>query len=122
MSKNSISRYVQQNWKSLVYLAIILISVPIMIIPITKSGINVFAGIILFFYAFNQLLQRPVYYIILGVISLLLLIFEFKGDDIFKTMNLLSHLGEDLAFGLAFFLIAGIIASIVGIARWRKYD
>jgi hypothetical protein len=79
-------------------------------------------GIILFFYALLNLFQRSVFYIILEVIFLLLLIFELVGDNIFRKMNLLSHLGEDIAFSVGFFLLAGIIASIIGIARWRKHN
>ena len=104
------------------------LSVPLIIIPINKgfhSGfhyIMLIGGIILFFYALLNLFQRSVFYIILEVIFLLLLIFELVGDNIFRKMNLLSHLGEDIAFSVGFFLLAGIIASIIGIARWRKHN
>lgn len=127
MSNNSISRYVQQNWKKVVFISIMLVSVPLMIIPIIKgfySGFHylmLLGGVIFFFYGLLQLFRRPVYYIILGAIFLFLLIFELKGDDFFN-MSLLSHLGEDIAISVGFFLFAGIIASIVGIALGRKTD
>ena len=128
MKNNSSSRYDYQNWKKLVYIIMILLSVPLIIIPIIKRFYTGFhyvmllGGIILFFYALLHLLQKSTYYIILGIIFLLLLIFELAGDDIFRKMHLKSHLGEDVAFSVGFFLIAGIIACIIGIARRRKYD
>ncbi len=79
-------------------------------------------GMILFFYSLMNLFKKSIFYIILGGIFLLLLIFEFVGDDIFKNMNLKNHLGEDVAFGVGFFLLVGIIVSIIGIALFRKYD
>ncbi len=125
MSNNSISHYVQQNWKKVVFITMMLVSVPLMIIPIIKGFYTGFhylmllGGVIFFFYGLLHLFRRPVYYIILGAIFLLLLIIELKGDDIFN-MRLLSYLGEDIAFSVGFFLLAGIIASIVGIALGRK--
>jgi hypothetical protein len=127
MINNSISRYVQQNWKKVVYITIMLVSVPLMIIPIIKSFYSAFhylmllGGVILFFYGLLRLVRRSIFYIILGAILLFLLIFELKGDEIFN-MRLLSYLGEDIAISVGFFLLAGIIVSIIGIARGRKYD
>jgi hypothetical protein len=127
MNISSISHYVQQNLKTLIYLAIMLASVPLMIIPVNRgfySSIHyiiLMGGIILFFYGLLHLVQNTIFYTVLGAILLFLLVFEIKGDDIFN-MKLLSFLGVDIAFSIGFFLLAGIIACIIGIARWRKYD
>jgi hypothetical protein len=127
MSYNSVFHYAQQNLKTLIYLGIMLVSVPFMIIPIHKGFYSGFhylmslGGIICFFYGLLHLLQSSTLYIILGSIFLCLFIFELKGDDIFN-MKLRSYLGVDIAFSIGFFLLAGIIACIIGIARWRKYD
>ena len=125
MRNKSISPYVQQNWKKVAFITMMLVSVPLMIIPIIKGFFSGFhylmllGGVIFFFYGLLHLFRKPVYYIILGTIFLFLLIFELKGDDIFN-MRLLSYLGEDIAFSVGFFLLAGIIASIVGIALGKK--
>ena len=127
MLNNSVSRYVQQNWGKVVYITIMLVSIPLMIIPIIKSFFSGFhylmalGGIILFFYGLLNLVHKSIFYIILGTIFFLLLIFELKGDDIFN-IKLLSYLGEDIAFSVGFFLFAAIIACIIGIARWRKHN
>ncbi len=102
MRNKSISPYVQQNWKKVAFITMMLVSVPLMIIPIIKG----------FFSGFHYLM-------LLGGVIFFLLIFELKGDDIFN-IRLLSYLGEDIAFGVGFFLLAGIIASIVGIALGKK--
>ncbi len=64
------------------------------------------------------------YYVILGVIFLLLLTFELLvGIDILVKMQLKGHLAEDIAMFLGFVCIAGIFASILGVfvfARRKK--
>jgi VIT1/CCC1 family predicted Fe2+/Mn2+ transporter len=95
------------------------LTVPLVTIPMLKGystdGQNVMGlgGTALFFYALIHLLKRATYYVILGAIIVILWILAWLVK---------FNPGKDIGEGLGFFLIAGFIACIIGILRWRKYD
>ena len=76
------------------------------------------SGIVLFLYAVLHPWEKASYYAIMGGIFLILLIFEILGVKI----DLKVPLDEDILFFSVFIIVAGIIAGIIGIFRFRKYD
>lgn len=80
-------------------------------------------GIVLFIYTLLHPWENPKYYAIMGGISLIFLIFEFIiGPDILVKMHLKGDLDEIIAMTVGFIFFAGIIAGIIGVFRFRKYD
>jgi len=75
-------------------------------------------GMVLFLYAMLRPWGKVSYYAIMGGIFLILLIFEFLSVK----MDLKVPLDEDILFFSVFIIVAGIIAGIIGIFRFRKYD
>lgn len=77
-------------------------------------------GITLFLYTLLRPWEKPKYYLMLGGISLVLLIFEFIiGPDILVKMQ---YRGEGIVWTAGLILFAGIIAGIIGMLRFRRND
>jgi hypothetical protein len=59
----------------------------------------------------------------MGGICLILLLFEiFAGIRILVNMRLNGHLAEGIAMVGGFIFVAGIVAGIIGMIRFRKDD
>jgi len=69
-------------------------------------------GIILFFHAALRLWEKLTYFAILAAVSLVILILDF----------IWPFICEGVAMSVGLVCLAGIIAGIIGIFRFRKYD
>ena len=70
------------------------------------------AGIILFLYAALHLWEKSAYYAIMSVVCLVILVLDFTWPFI----------SEGVAMTVGLICFAGIIAGIVGLFRFRKYN
>jgi hypothetical protein len=128
MKNHSISRFDACNVrKTLTYIVIavslITISLLVGIGDNLPMILMLFGRIVLFFYAALHPWEKASYYAILGGICLILVIFEWVvGISILVKMQLKGKLAEGIAMSVGFIFIAGIIAGIIGIFRFRKYD
>jgi len=118
MKNNSLSRFdVRHNWKTIILVVIMVITVPLITIPILKAYsadllyVMFFGGVILFFYALLRLLKKVVYYAV--VITACAAIFTIN-------LFMLRSLGEDIALSLGFICIAGFIAGIIGLLTYSR--
>jgi hypothetical protein len=113
--------------KTIIYLLIAVSLITISLIVGTSDNIltigMLFIGVVLFLYAVLHPWEKASFYAIMGGIFLILLIFEFlAGISILVKMQLKGHLAEGIAMTTGFIFVAGIIAGIIGIFRFRKYD
>ena len=126
MKNHFLSRFDADNLrKTIIYLVIAVSLITIsLLVGISDNFLTItmlFGGIGLFFYAVLHPWGKASYYAILGGISLILLIFEFLvGIGIMVKMQL--KWTEDIVWISVFICIPGIIAGIIGIFRFRKYD
>jgi phosphate starvation-inducible membrane PsiE len=126
MKNHFLSRFDADNLrKAIIYFVIALSLIIIsLVLGIENNGLATFMfliGITFFFYSVLRPWGKASYYAILGGISLILIIFEFlAGIGIVEKMQL--KLAEDIALITGFSCVAGMIAGIIGIFRFRKYD
>jgi hypothetical protein len=126
--KNFLSRFeVASIRKALIYFVISVLLVFVSIVGEGKGRdwlIIIFAsGFFLFFYSVLRPWENAKYYgIMSGIFILFLLLIWFVGIDILVKMHILRQLTEDLAWYQVFVCITGVLAGIIGMARWRKYD
>lgn len=103
-------------------MAILLIAISILV-GLTDNFLTIMmliGGIALFLYTLLRPWEKPKYYLIMSGISLILLICEFMvGPDILVKMQ---YRGEGIVWTVGIILFGGIIAGIVGMLRFRKYD
>ncbi len=118
MKNNSLFRFgVRHNWKTLILVVIMVITVPLITIPILKAYsadllyVMFFGGVMFFFFALLLLFKKVVYYAIL--IAVCAAIFTIN-------LLMLGSLGEDLAISLGFICVAGFIAGIIGILTYSR--
>jgi hypothetical protein len=113
--------------KTIIYLVIAVSLIAISLYAGVSDNIitiaMLFIGMVLFLYAVLHPWGKANYYAIMGGIFLILLIFEFLGGiSILVKMQLKGDLAEGIAMSVGFICVAGIIAGIIGIFRYRKYD
>ena len=118
MKNNSLSRFdVRHNWKTLILIAIMVLTVPLITIPILKAFRTdlqydmFFGGVMVFFFALLLLLKKVIYHAILIVACAAIF-----------TINLfmLKSLSEDIALSLGFICVAGYIAGIIGLLTYSR--
>jgi hypothetical protein len=101
--------------KSLILFGIIIITIPLLIIPVLKGYSSdgqvfmFFGGIILFFFALFNILKNPLYYLVLSIIVVILWIIGWL---------IKFNPGEDIGMSLGFFLFAGCIFFALGIIKY----
>jgi hypothetical protein len=129
--KNFLSRFEAGSLrKALIYF---IISVLLIVISIVGEGkgrdwlIIIFSfGFFLFFYSVLRPWENAKYYGIMGIVFILLIVLGwFVGIDILDIlvkMHILQQYTEDMAWSQVFVWIAGVLAGIIGMARWRKWD
>jgi hypothetical protein len=128
MKIHFLSRFDGENLiKTIIYLVIAVLLIAIsLFVGLTDNIITItilFIGMVLFLYAVLHPWGKASYYAIMGGIFLILLIFEFlKGISILVKMQLKGDLAEGIAMSVGFICLAGIIAGIIGIFRFRKND
>jgi hypothetical protein len=128
MKNHFLSRFDFYNLrKTIIYLVIAISLIAIsLLVGLTDNFLTItmlFGGIVLFLYAVLYPYGKASYYAIMGGIFLILLIFEFLvGISILVKMQLKGDLAEGIAMSVGFIFVAGIIAGIIGIFRFRKYD
>ena len=128
MKNHSLSRFDADNLKkTIIYLVIAVSLIAIsLLVGLTDNFLTItilFGGLVLFLYAMLHPWGKASYYAIMGGIFLILLIFEFLvGISILVKMQLKGRLAEGIAMSVGLIFIAGIIAGIIGIFRFRKYD
>jgi hypothetical protein len=121
--KNS---YVSRNWKTLLILliAVILIAVPLAVkgmIAETLMPFMFFFGFLLLFYIVSRPWRKPLYYIVMTIISAVLFAILFLGGfSILGKLNLPGKSADDLIFSIGFAFFAGIIAGFAGILTYSK--
>lgn len=123
-----LSRFDADNLgKTVIYVVIaILLIIASLFIRLTNvkslTGIIFFIGFVMFFYSSLRLWEKPKYYLVLAVISLILiLLLLFVGIPILMKMHLHRKV-EDIAAPIGGVCISGFIAGIIGALRFRKYD
>jgi hypothetical protein len=128
MKNQFLSRFDIDNLrKTIIYLVIAVSLIAIsLIVGISDNFLTItmlFSGVVLFLYAVLHPWEKASYYAIMGGIFLILLIFEFLvGISILVRMQLKGQLAEGIAMSVGFIFVAGIIAGIIGIFRFRRYD
>ena len=123
MNNKFLSRFDAENiTKTITYFVIAGLLISISLVVGISDNILMIAmlliGMVLFLYAMLRPWGKASYYAIMGGIFLILLIFEILGVK----MDLKVPLYEDILFFSVFIIVAGIIAGIIGIFRFRKYD
>jgi hypothetical protein len=114
------------NWKTLLILiiAIILIAVPLAVkgmIVETLMPFMFFFGFLFLFYTVLRPWRKPLYYIVMTIISTVLFVILFMGGfSFFGKLNLSGRSAEDLMFSIGFAFFAGIIAGFAGILTYSK--
>lgn len=128
MMNKFLSRFDADNLgKTVIYVVIaILLIIASLFIRLTNvkslTGIIFFIGFVMFFYSSLRLWEKPKYYLVLAVISLILiLLLLFVGIPILMKMHLHRKV-EDIAAPIGGVCISGFIAGIIGALRFRKYD
>jgi hypothetical protein len=108
---------IRHNWKTLILVVIMVLTVPLITIPILKAFsadlqyVMFFGGVMLFFFALLLLLKKVIYYAILIVAGAVIFTFSWfvKGS-----------LGEDIAISVGFMCSAGFIAGIIGLLTYAR--
>ena len=129
MKNKLLSRFDSENLtKTMVYLviAILLIAIPFFtgfVKGNSLARIILFIGEIIFFYSALRYWENPIYYLVLVVISIILfLLLCFVGVNILVKMYSHGHEAEDIAWTIGGGCVAGFIAGISGVFRFRKYE
>jgi hypothetical protein len=117
MKSKFLSRFSSESLiKIIIYWGIALLLIAISLIVGISDNILTIAmllsGIVLFFYAALHIWEKPAYYAILAAICLVILVIDF----------IWPFINEGIAMSVGLVSFAGIIAGIVGMARFRKYD
>lgn len=128
MKNHFLSRFDADNLrKTIIYFVIALPLIIIsLVLGIDENGLATFMflfGIPFFFYTVLRLWGNAKYYGIMCIIFLILIILIclVLGNVIFVKMQLGKNLEEVISW--SFFVgLAGVIAGIIGIFRFRKYD
>jgi|WetSurSiteA1Bulk_404760.scaffolds.fasta_scaffold05246_2 hypothetical protein len=121
--KNS---YVSRNWKTLLILliAVILIAVPLSVkgmITETLMPFMFFFGFLFLFYMVLRPWRKPLYYIVMAIISIVLFAILFLGGfSILEKLNLFGKSSEDLRVSIGYAFFAGIIAGFAGVLTYSK--
>jgi hypothetical protein len=128
MKNHFLSRFDAHNLRrTIIYyviaLSFIIISLVLDIDKNTVAPFVLFAGFVFFFYAVLHLWESAIYYGIMCIIFIILIIlFWLVGMDILVKMQLPGKKAEEIVWIIMLVCIAGVIAGIIGMARWRKYD
>ncbi len=126
--ENFLSRFEAGSLKkALIYF---IISVLLIVISIVGEGkgrdwliIFFSLGFFLFFYSVLRPWENAKYYGIMSVVFILFVVLIwFVGIDILVKMHILHQLTEDIAWSQVIVCIAGVLAGIIGMARWRNHD
>jgi len=126
MKSHFLSRFDADNLrKTIIYfviaLSLIIISLVLGIEDLSLAALMFPFGIAFFFYALLRPWGNAKYYGIMCIIILLTL-FLGVGIGILTKWQLYNNLGKDFGEYIEFIFPIGIIAGIIGIFRFRKYD
>jgi hypothetical protein len=117
MKNKFFSRFDSDNLrKTIIYflIAVSLIAISLLV-GLTDNFLTItmlLIGIVLFLYAVLHPWEKVSYYAILAVVCLVILILDF----------IWPFISEGIAMTVGLVCFAGIIAGIIGIFRFRKYD
>ena len=117
MNNKFLSRFDAENiMKTVTYFVIAGLLIAISLVVGTSDNIPMIAmllgGIILFFHAALRLWEKTAYYGFLAAVCFVILILDFRWPFI----------SEGVAMSVGLVCFAGIIAGIIGMARFRKYE
>jgi hypothetical protein len=120
------NNFVSRNWKTLLFLitAVILIAFPLAVKGMVAEALMpfmFFAGFLILFYTILRPWGKPVYYIVLTIISVVLFAILFMGGFGFLGgLNITDKSDEDLLWSVGLAFVAGIIAGLAGILKYSK--
>jgi hypothetical protein len=117
MKNKFLARFEAENiTKTVTYFVIaVLLIVISLVVGISDNIVMIsmlLGGIMLFFFAALHPWEKPAYYAILAAVCLVILILDF----------IWPFISEGVAMSVGLVCFAGIIAGIIGIFRFRKYD
>ena len=123
MKNQFLSRFDEDNLrKTIIYFAIALPLIIIsLVLGIEKNGLATFMfflGVPFFFYAMLRPWGKAKYYGIMCII--LIIIITLFLSVVLKKLN--SNLEKEIVEPIVMVCIVGVIAGIVGLFRFRKYD
>jgi hypothetical protein len=120
------NNFVSRNLKTILLLLIAVIAIVVSLtvrgmIAETLMPFTFFFGFLIIFYTMLRPWGKPVYYIVMTIISVVLFALLFMGGFSFLAkLNLTSKSDDDLIWSVGFAFAAGIIAGLAGILTYSK--